>query len=257
MNDYYDLKDKNFLVTGASSGIGRAVALTLAALGANVAITGRNNSRLENVASKIKKLSSKEVTKVSSSFDSIESVTELVKNISSELGPLDGCFHSAGEEVFKPIKLITQEDYDKVFSPVIYGAFGISKAFSLSGISAKSSSIVFMSSVSVQSGKPGLTLYASAKSALSGLIRSLACELAVNQIRVNNICSGGVKTEMHDRVMRFSHPETLRKYQDEHLLGLGEVDDIVNMAIFLLSSKSRWITGTDIIVDGGYLSMKN
>ena len=96
------------------------------------------------------------------------------------------------------------------------------------------------------------TSYCSSKGAIDSAVRSFACELAGINVRVNSIVSGAVETEMHERLTKNMSPETLDRYRDEHLLGFGQTEDIANAVAFLLSSASKWITGTTMVVDGGY-----
>ena len=111
-----------------------------------------------------------------------------------------------------------------------------------------------MSSVSSQSGKSGMALYASARGAIESLVKSSAHELASQNKRINSIRAGAVKTEMHTRLIANLSPEQIQAYENDHLLGFGETADISEIVLFLLSEKSKWITGTSIDVDGGFLA---
>ena len=113
-------------------------------------------------------------------------------------------------------------------------------------------SIVFMSSVASLIGQSGMSIYSASKGAIDAAMRSLACELAENKIRVNSIVAAAVETEMHQRLTKNMSTETLNTYKEKHLLGFGQAEDIANAATFLLSNASKWITGTTMVVDGGY-----
>jgi NAD(P)-dependent dehydrogenase (short-subunit alcohol dehydrogenase family) len=110
-----------------------------------------------------------------------------------------------------------------------------------------------MSSVAGSSGQAGMSAYSAAKAAVDGMVRSLACEFAPRRIRVNAIASGAVRTPMHDRLMHGAADDVVGSYENRHLLGFGEPDDIAHAAAFLLGPAGRWVTGTSLIVDGGYL----
>jgi NAD(P)-dependent dehydrogenase (short-subunit alcohol dehydrogenase family) len=109
-----------------------------------------------------------------------------------------------------------------------------------------------MSSVAGSTGQVGMTAYSAAKSAIDGMVRSLACELASRQIRVNSIAAGAVHTAMHDRLTKGSSDDATHAYANAHLLGFGTPLDVAQAVIYLLSPASRWITGTTMFVDGGY-----
>ena len=113
-------------------------------------------------------------------------------------------------------------------------------------------SVVFMSSVSAQHGRPGMAAYAAAKAAVEGAVRALAVELAPRQIRVNAIAAGGVHTPMNAQAVANLSEGSADAYAAAHPLGLGQPDDVASAALFLLSAAARWITGTVMVVDGGY-----
>ena len=98
-----------------------------------------------------------------------------------------------------------------------------------------------------------MAVYSAAKAAVDGMVRSLACEFAGRRIRVNAIAAGAVQTAMHERLMRGATDDASASYAASHLFGFGEAHDIANAALFLLSPAGRWITGTTMVVDGGYL----
>lgn len=117
---------------------------------------------------------------------------------------------------------------------------------------ADNSSVIFMSSVAGISGTPGLAAYSASKSALIGLTKSLALEFAHRKIRFNCLLSGAVISPMHERLIKNLSVNSIQDYESKHPLGFGEKDDIANIASFLLSEASKWITGTAISIDGGY-----
>ena len=245
-------KDKNYLVTGATSGIGKQVAIDLLCSGANVVLAGRNESKFSDFAF------DKDVFSGSShllcfDFTSAEKTHAWVKDLSKSFGPFDGCFHAAGVELIKPSRMLRDSDLDAVLSPSLYAALGLASGFASKNIANQSASLVFMSSVAAFAGQSGMSLYSASKAAISGLVKSLACELATKKIRINSLVAGAVETEMHARLTHNASSDVIDAYRDMHLLGFGEKSDISNAALFLLSEYSKWITGTDLVVDGGYL----
>jgi NAD(P)-dependent dehydrogenase (short-subunit alcohol dehydrogenase family) len=169
-------------------------------------------------------------------------------------GPFDGVFHSAGVSLLKPIKLISDRDVSNVLGPSFYAALALGKVFTKKSNLKDGSSIICMSSVSAHSGQQGMTLYSASKAAIEGMVRSLASELANRNIRVNSIAAGGVITEMHQKMVGNSHDDVVKSYQDMHLLGFGKPEDIAGLVVYLMSDISRWMTGSTVVLDGGYIS---
>ena len=240
-----------YLITGASSGIGKATAQLVALYGGKVILSGRDNTKLEEVKNglwgeghHISQMNLKE----------LDGVSEWIKKLSLEYGPFSGIFHAAGMEFVKPIRMIKQVQLNEIFESSIFSAFGIAKAISQKGVMVEGGALIFMSSVAGSSGQVGMSAYSSAKASIDGLVRSLSVELANKKIRVNSIVAGAVNTEMHQRLIRSLDDVAISNYEKLHLLGFGEPNDISNAVIFLLSPASKWITGTSMIVDGGYLA---
>jgi NAD(P)-dependent dehydrogenase (short-subunit alcohol dehydrogenase family) len=134
----------------------------------------------------------------------------------------------------------------------LYGSLGLARAAASRGVLNEGASLVFMSSVAGLRGTAGMVGYSVTKAAVDGMVRSLACELAPRQVRVNSIAAGAVQTEMHERLSRTLGEQALGDYERRHLLGFGTPEDISAAALFLLSDGARWITGTTMSVDGGY-----
>ena len=243
------LEGKTFLVTGASSGIGNATALLLAQHGARIIAGGRSDERLDSLLQKLPK-----GDHLKSRFDlqRADEVAEWVSDLAVSFGPLSGIFHGAGIELIRPIRMTKQAQLDEIFGSTLYSAFGIARASAQKNIITDGGSIVFMSSVAASHGQFGMTAYSAVKSGVDGLVKSLSCELAQRKIRVNSIAAGAVKTAMHDRLTNSSGEEAAKHYENAHLLGFGAAEDIASSALFLLSDASRWITGTTMLVDGGY-----
>lgn len=240
-----------YLVTGASSGIGRATAQLIAACGGKVIAAGRDETRLAEVAATLAP-GAGHVTTAQDLRDA-DAVADWIKTLAEAHGPLAGVFHAAGIELVKPVRMMRQAHIEDVFSGSLYAAFGIARAAAQKNTMADGSSLVFMSSVAGSTGQAGLTAYSAAKAGIDGLVRSLACELAPRAIRVNAIAAGAVETAMHARLTRSSGDNATAEYARSHLLGFGQADDVANAGLFLLSGASRWITGSVMAVDGGYM----
>lgn len=244
----FSLKGKNILVTGASSGIGRQCAIDCAKMGAKIIAIGRNLGRLDEVVNTI------QGNGVSYAYDlsNIEGIKELIAQIVEKHGRLDGFIHAAGIEVTKPIKLSKKEEFDSLFHVNCLSAIEFVKQ--LCGIKTfnKGGSIVLISSISGVIARKGLSAYAASKGALMSAARVMALEMAHREVRVNTISPGTILTPMMERALDAMKEEDRKARIDGFPLGLGQTTDISNACIYLLSDASRWVTGQNLIVDGGY-----
>lgn len=237
---------RRIVVTGASSGIGRATAIALGRLGAELVLLGRDEARLREVSD----LSG------ASDFCAVDladdnAADDKIRALAAER-PIDGIFHAAGTSLVAPVRMTKTHQIDDLFGAAVYGALGVARAASRRGVMRDGGSMVFMSSVSALRGRRGMVAYSSAKAATSGLVRALAVELADRSIRVNSIAAGAIETEMHHDFAGSVSESVVANYRALHPLGFGRPDDVAHAVIFLLSDASRWITGVDLSVDGGY-----
>lgn len=244
------LAGKHILVTGASSGIGRNAAAMIAACGARLALVGRNAERLERSLAALPGTDHRAAAADISSFDAAH---DLLVRLAGEDGPFDGVFHAAGMAAVRMAKLLNVAHLDAMLGTATNGALGIAKACAKQPVMRDGGSILFMTSVAGQRGTAGMTAYSTAKAAIGGLTRSLAAELAPRGTRVNEIVAGAVETEMHASLTANLDGSAREAYRDLHLLGFGGPEDVSAAAVFLLSDAARWITGTSMVVDGGYM----
>jgi len=249
------LTGRAILVTGASSGIGRACAIEAAREGATVALIGRDTARLEEARAACTAAGGGSHLAISLDLCDLPRVPEALDTIVSRLGPLAGLVHAAGVSLTLPLATTTPADLDLLL------AINVTAALHLTGLAVKrqrwaaeGGSIVFIASVMGLVGEAGKAAYACSKGAILAGARSLAVELAPRHIRVNAISPGVVQTPLLDRAAYARSAELLAAVADRHLLGLGKPDDVAHAASFLLSAKARWITGTNLVVDGGYTS---
>ena len=247
-NDY--LGGRRYLVTGASSGIGKATAEAIAAAGGRVIAAGRDEGRLQAL---LDGLAGGGHVAAPSALSDADATADWVKALAAEHGPLDGVFHAAGIELIRPARMTKQAQLNEVMGSSLFAAFGIARAMAQKGGMADGGAIVFMSSVAGASGQVGMTAYSAAKAGIDGLVRSLACELAPRRIRVNAIAAGAVQTAMHERLVKGGGADAIGEYEKSHPLGFGEPADVANAGLFLLGDAGRWVTGTTMVVDGGYL----
>ena len=243
------LAGRHLLVTGASSGLGRAAAQIFASAGARMTLMGRDEARLEAARAS---LAGNGHGATATAFTDLETTANTVKAVASERGEIDGIFHSAGTELVRPMRMFKNDHATSLFEATLYGSLGIARAAASRGVVNDGASLVFMSSVAGLRGTAGMVGYSTAKAAVDGLVRGLACELAPRRIRVNSIAAGAVQTEMHERLARTLGDAALGDYERRHLLGFGRPEDVANAALFLLGNASTWITGATLSVDGGY-----
>jgi NAD(P)-dependent dehydrogenase (short-subunit alcohol dehydrogenase family) len=245
----FDLTGRSILVTGASSGIGRSTALTVAQRGAKVVLVGRNVERLGETAQMIGRPAG-----TAEAFDlaATEAIPKWMKDLSSKVGPLAGIVHCAGIHLFRPLRFLEFSDVRRVLQINLESGFALAKGFRQKGVCHPPASMVFVSSVVGMVGQPGVSAYAASKGAVISMVKSLALELARDGIRVNAVAPGFVKTEMTERMREGLTPEQYTAIEAMHPLGIGTPDDVANAIAFLCGDGSRWITGSTLVVDGGY-----
>ena len=250
MNNHFSLENKNILITGASSGIGRQCAITFSQLGANIILIARNKERLKETYNKLDKGNHLIISQDIIEYDKLE---QIIKYSVEKVGRISGFVHSAGIEMTLPLRSMQPSYYEKMFSVNVIAGFDLAKIISKKKyINKERASFVFISSVMGILGQPGKIAYCSSKGALISGIRAMALELAKKNIRANCILPGVVETEMSNEMFQKLSEESKKSILEMHPLGLGKPEDIANACAFLLSDASRWITGTNLIVDGGY-----
>lgn len=242
------LEGRRVFVTGASSGIGRAVAVALSRVGATLVLNGRDETRLAETHAT---LSGGGHRLAPGALTDADAAAALIKEAAVD-GAFDGIFHAAGAFAVLPLKITKQSHLDGMFDASVFGAYGLGRAASNKAVLANGGSIVFMSSVAGEHGSAGLTAYAGAKAAVLGLTRALALELAPRLIRVNAVAASTVETEMHERTMENAQMDYVAMNLARHPLGFGKPSAIDDVVTFLLSDASTWITGATVAVDGGY-----
>jgi len=228
-----------FLVTGASSGIGRSVALLLNELGATVVGAGRDTGRLAAMRASAKAPDRLHVEVRDLSTD-LERLPGWVDALVARHGPLKGLMHAAGAIKIVPLRAYSLDEARKLFDLNFFSGLLLAKAFSRKGSFAESgASLLFCSSIHAIRGTAGVLTYSATKGAIEASVRSLAVELADKRICVNAVCPGYIATEM----TRLFPPK------DGH--PLGDPDAVAPLCAFLLSDRARLITGQSIVIDGG------
>ena len=246
----FSLKDKRILITGASSGIGRQTAIHCSMMGANVVLVGRNIERLNETSNHLTKGEHKILAIDVTDFDAVE--TQL-KELVSHFGKLHGLVNAAGISTTLPVKMLKVDKMKSFFETNVISAINLARIFTSKQIVAdEGGSIILFASVMGMVGDAGKTIYSATKGALISATKSMAIELASKKVRVNSISPGVVVTPMTDNAVYSQDDEARQHVVALHPLGLGQPADIANACVFLLSDASRWITGTNLVVDGGY-----
>ncbi|RYH71112.1 MAG: SDR family oxidoreductase [Alcaligenaceae bacterium] len=241
--EQFSLAGKTILVTGASSGIGRQIAVSCALAGATLVVSGRNTDRL---AALLAQLGSRAHRMVAADLLDESSV----KHMAVQIGEIDGVVHSAGIAALAPLRLASKAHIEGQLATNFVAPMLLTQQLLLRNAVANGGSIVFISSISAHIGVHGVSAYSASKAALEAMARSLAIEVARKLIRVNCLAPGLVETPMlaAARSTAGGLEETLARYP----LGVGQPEDVANAAVFFLSHASRWITGTTLTLDGGH-----
>lgn len=250
MSDAMDFTGKRVLITGASSGIGKACCKLLADQGANLVLLARDRDKLESVKKSCKSSENHEII----SFDLINGNIKDLEIHLTRLAPFSGLVHAAGISPTIPLKVLKNEKLLEVFQLNVFSFIELIKILSKPKIRENSMSVVAISSVLSEVGEKGKSLYAMTKASLVALIKSLALEYASKQIRFNTVSPSVVNTPLSEKSIYRDSEDAMAAINTQHPLGLGEPEDVANAVSFLLSTQSRWITGTNMIVDGGYLA---
>ena len=245
MADLFSLEGKNILVTGASSGLGKSVAINTSSQGARLIITARNNERLNETLNSLKSYDKHKA--ICCDLSSKKDLDILVEAIE----PLEGIVLNAGAVKLAPIAFINDTSIDELFEVNVQSSIRLIQRLVRKKKLKKGASIVFISSIATQKATIGNAVYNATKGAVNSFVKSLALELAKKQIRANAILPGFVPTGI------MSNSEMSKEELDVHLknypLGrYGKPEDIAYLAIYLLSDQSSWMTGSLLNLDGGF-----
>ena len=244
----FSLTNKIILITGASSGIGEATAIACDQQGAQLLLLGRNEERLRGT---LGKLSSKKHRVLAVDLTNFEDLTQQLSVFLEDVKSIDGVVHAAGITATYPFKLFKPEQLDAILKINVQATFYVTKLL-LKKLNKEGASLVFISSIMASLGEKAKTMYAMSKGAVSAGAKSLAIEFASKNIRVNSIAPGIVNTPMTANASYKKNDVLLAKTLEKYPLGFGEPEDVAHSCIFLLSDASKWITGTEITIDGGY-----
>jgi len=243
------LQDRVAVITGASTGIGFATAQRFVAEGAKVVITGRNAERLEAARQKL----GEQVLAVQGDASDLADVDRLIATVGAKFGRIDVLYLNAGIATFAPVDAQSVDAYRQLFDVNVFGPyFTVQKALPLLNEGA---SVLFTTSVVNEKGMLGASAYAATKAALRSIVRVLANELAGRGIRVNAVSPGPIETPIFSKT-GMTEAE-LDGFAQQIVAGVplgrfGQASEVANAALFLASTESAFVTGTELSVDGGF-----
>ncbi len=240
----FSLNGKTILVTGASSGIGQATAIACAEMGADLVITGRDAERLQATADLIGTTVQQVVADLTDPDD--------MDNLVAALPPLNGAVLCAGNSTTLPLQFGTRAKFDEMFDVNFFAPVELMRLMYKKKILQKGASVVLLASIGgTHSFMPGNGVYGASKAALNSVMKYAAREYASRKMRVNSICPGMVDTPLIHRgtITEEQLAEDAKRYP---LGRYGQPEDIANGAIYLLSDASSWLTGHDLVIDGGF-----
>jgi len=245
MYNPFSLKTKKILITGASSGIGQATAIECSKMGATVIITGRNKKRLNET---FNKLEGDGHAQIVFDFENISGINDFINLIPC----INGVVHCAGINDLTPFPFVNEKKLNKIFSTNFFTPVLITKEILKEKKLLKGGSVVFISSVSgpICSCSAG-GLYSSTKGAIHGMAKGMALDLAVKKIRVNTVQPGNINTNIFKdgQLSKEQLQEDIKKYP---LKRHGEPEEVAYAIIYLLSDASCWVTGSNLLIDGGF-----
>jgi 3-oxoacyl-[acyl-carrier protein] reductase len=246
---YNDIKDKTILITGASRGIGKELALAIATQGAHIVFNWRGEKEKANsLVEELKSAGAKEATPLFFDITDFDSMKTEIEVFFKDHGEINGLINNAGISKDTLMMRVKPEDITSILDVNLKGAMVLTNLLSKNFLRAKNVSIINMSSVVGLMGNNSQTVYAASKAGLVGFTKSVAKELASRKVRCNVICPGFIQTEMTDALS----DSAKEKYQAAIPLGeLGKGEDVAQLCLFLLSDASKYITGEVIKIDGG------
>ena len=249
-----DLSGQVAIVTGASQGIGRAIAETLAANGATVALVARNASKIATVAAAIRAAGGA-AEEFSCDVSQAESVAAVVDGVVAKFGRVDILVNNAGVTRDTLLPRMSDEEWDEVIATNLRGPFLFMRAVSRPMMQQRYGRIINVASVVGQIGNPGQANYSASKAGLIGMTKALAADHAAQGIRANAICPGTIETPALEARMQASgdYAQTRAAFVARQPLGrFGQADEIASLALYLASDAARFTTGQCHIIDGGW-----
>lgn len=245
MNNPFSLEGKTILVTGASSGIGKATAIECSRLGAKVVVTGRNEERLNQTLAELEGEGHQAIVADLSSEEGINALVD-------QCPQMDGLVNNAGSTIMVPTQFISREKLMQVLEVNTVAPIMLTQQLLKKKKLGKGASVVITDSISgVKIASPGNVLYSTSKSAINGFVKNAALDLASKNIRVNAVCPGMIDTHILDNgsVTAEDVEADMKKYP---LRRYGKPEEVAYAIIYFLSDASGFTTGANLVIDGGF-----
>lgn len=240
-------EQQRFIVAGASSGMGRAIALRLNACGASVIGLARNMEALSSLMDEAAHPEAMFVEKVDLAAD-VTSLPAFVGSLKDKYGKFQGMTFCAGTGQVRPVRAVTADELRSTFEINFFAPFMMAKAFAdRRNHNGRGTSCVFISSVAAMRCDKGQSVYASSKAALAAAVRSIGRECASSGVRFNCVSPAAIRTPL----LKTNDPETLASQEALYPMGLGGVEDVAGMVVYLLSDEAKWITTQNYVIDCG------
>ena len=247
---FVDFQGKKVIVTGASSGIGRAISIALSRYGASLILFGRNRERLDETAAL---LGSDDYYTILLDLKKHLEIYQKIKEFSKEFGRIYGLCNSAGIVETRPLSSCKTNGIKSMMDINLLSGIELARAVCRRDVmEEKGGSILFISSIYSLVGMPGQIGYSASKGAVNSAVRAMAIELARRKIRVNTLLPGLVRTDMTNEAFKLMTEEQIKNLKESFPLGVGSPEEVARAAVFLLAPQNSWITGTDLVIDGGY-----
>lgn len=248
----FDLSGKTAIITGASKGLGYAMAKALAQAGADVVLTARTMPLLEELAQEVESYGRKAVS-LKCDVGDYDQVQDMIQKAAAEMGKIDILINNAGMTMDRPFRDLSFEEWEKILQVNLNSSFSTCKAVGPYMVKQRSGKVINISSVLGERVTWNSLAYCTTKAALIQFTRALAFEWARYHVHVNSIAPGYFKTDLNQ--MFEDYPETKRRMLEHIPLGrMGNPEELNGLAIFLSSGASDYITGQTIFIDGGYLT---
>ena len=247
---FVDFQGKRIVVTGASSGIGRAISIMLSRYGANLVLVGRDKDRLHETE---RLLSPGPHETISLDLRDKLAIASKIMESCKTAGRIYGMCHSAGVVETKPLSACKGEGIQSMLDVNLLSGIEMARTVCRRDVMEETGgSILFISSIYGRVGMPGQIGYSASKGAITAAMRAMAIELARRGVKVNSLSPGLVRTDMTTKAFSMLTKEQAKELEDSFPLGTGTPEDVARAAVFLLAPQNKWITGVDLVVDGGY-----
>jgi NAD(P)-dependent dehydrogenase (short-subunit alcohol dehydrogenase family) len=246
-SEVFSLQNEIVVITGGGTGIGKAMAEAMHAAGARVILVGRRAAELESTAKEI----GERVSFVAHDITNLAEAPALIAKISAEVGPITCLVNNAGQHLKKSAVHTSTDEFQKVLTTHVLGAHALTIAVAPGMIERKHGTILFTASMASLFGIPLVVAYSAAKTALLGMVRTLACELSPHGIRVNAIAPGWIETEMSAMALAGDPARRQKILGRTPAARLGESSDVGWAAVYLASPAAKFVTGVVLPVDGG------